>query len=53
MFQRGSVDAINHIDLYDNCLLNGASKITCLVNLLLLSIVIAVLPVENRYYKNL
>ena len=47
MLQRGSVEAINPLDLYDNWRLNGASKITCLVNLFFLSIVLAVLPVEN------
>lgn len=53
MLQRVRDEAINPLDLYDSWRLNGAKKITCLVNFFFLTLVLAILPVENRYYKNL
>lgn len=53
MLQRGRDEAINPLDLYDSWRLNGAKRITCLVNFFFLTLVLAILPVENRYYKNL
>ena len=53
MLQRGRDEAINPLDLYDSWRLNGAKRITCLVNFFFLALVLAILPVENRYYKNL
>ena len=52
MLQRGRDEAINPLDLYDSWRLNGAKRITCLVNFFFLTLVLAILPVENRYYKN-
>lgn len=53
MLQRVRDEAINPLDLYDSWRLNGAKRITCLVNFFFLTLVLAILPVENRYYKNL